>query len=171
MVQIELPRKICIAESKMEGAERGVFATSRIEARECIERCPVIALSNQKDRDRLRRTGLVNYYFLWGKGRDHAAICLGWGSIYNHSFSPNAYYVKDMEALRMDFFALRTIEEGEEITVNYNGVATDTRPLRIPGIPEAAGGAPQPSSRILAGLLRRGKLMVRKLSLRSVTED
>lgn len=143
----------------MDGAGRGVFAKERIAEGECIEACPIVALPDPKDRDRLRKTGLVNYYFLWGSDRNRAAICLGWGSVYNHSFSPNARYEKKMSEGRMDFYALRDIAEGEEITVNYNGDPADTTPLRIPGLPPEAGG-PQPARMpwLIAGLLRRARL-------------
>lgn len=144
----------------MDGAGRGVFAKEKITEGELIEACPIVALPDPKDRDRLRKTGLVNYYFLWGNDRKRAAICLGWGSVYNHSFSPNARYEKAMDEGRMDFYALRDIDAGEEVTVNYNGAPTDTTPLRIPGIPAEAGGQQIPTgmSWFIKGLLRRTRL-------------
>lgn len=154
-----------IRDSLLKGAGRGVFATSSIKAGELIERCPVVALTDKKDRDRLRKTGLVNYYFLWGEKRDHAAICLGWGALYNHSFEPNARYEKVMDDFRMDFYALRDIAPGEEILVNYNGAPDDTTPLRIPGIPAEAGGmSPSKTPRVIPGLVRRAKLLARYVS-------
>jgi len=159
--------KIYIDTSKTPDAGRGVFAKERIEKGELIEQCPVVALEDPKDRDRLRKTGLVNYYFLWGETRTYAAICLGWGSVYNHSFEPNARYEKAMEDRRMDFYALRDIEPGEEILVNYNGAPENKTPLRIPGIPSSAGGMPESRTpRIVAGLIRRARLLVRWLSER-----
>lgn len=157
--RLPVPEKIYIGESTLPGAGRGVFAKEAIQAGERIEQCPVIALENAKDRARLRKTGLVNYYFLWGEKRDHAAICLGWGAVYNHSFAPNARYEKVMEDRRMDFYALRDIRPGEEILVNYNGDPNNTTPLRIPGIPAEAGGMPvSRTPRIIAGLVRRARL-------------
>lgn len=153
--------------SKTVGAGRGVFAGERIIEGSLIEECPVVALEDVKDRNRLRKTALVNYYFLWGDARDHAAICLGWGSVYNHSFTPNARYEKVMDDRRMDFYALRDIEAGEEIVVNYNGAPDNMTPLRIPGIPASAGG--MMTSRVpylVRGLLRRVKLVGRWLSER-----
>ena len=162
---ITLARKAYVDASPMLGAGRGVFAGERILAGELIEQCPVVPLQDARDRDRLRKTGLVNYYFLWGEKRDHAAICLGWGAVYNHSFAPNAAYEKVMEDLRMDFHALRDIEPGEEITVNYNGDPDDTTPLRIPGIPAEAGGMPRSRTpRIITGLVRRMRLLSRLLA-------
>jgi SET domain-containing protein len=159
--RLPLPEKIYIDESVLPNAGRGVFAKEAIREGERIEQCPVIALENVKDRARLRKTGLVNYYFLWGDRRDHAAICLGWGAVYNHSFSPNARYEKVMEDRRMDFYALRDIAPGEEILVNYNGDPEDTTPLLIPGISAEAGGMPvSRTPRLVAGLMRRARLVL-----------
>ena len=153
--------------SKTADAGRGVFASERITNGSLIEQCPVVALEDVKDRARLRKTGLVNYYFLWGDKRDRAAICLGWGSVYNHSFTPNARYEKVMEDSRMDFYALRDIEAGEEIVVNYNGAPDNMTPLRIPGIPASAGGMKKSRMpRVVHGLLRRIKRMGQWLSER-----
>lgn len=159
-LRIEAPADIYIDASGMKGAGRGVFAARTISKGSLIEQCPVVALDEKKDRDHLRKTGLVNYYFLWGDKRDHAAICLGWGAVYNHSFSPNARYEKVMEEGRMDFYALTDIAPGEEIVVNYNGDPSDTTRLLIPGIPAEAGGMPiTKTPRIISGLLRRAKLV------------
>lgn len=159
MTQLSAPSKIYIDDSVIAGAGRGVFAKEAIKEGELIEACPVVALEDRKDRDRLRKTGLVNYYFLWGEKRDHAAICLGWGAVYNHSFSPNARFEKHLEDNRMDFHAIRDIAEGEEIVVNYNGDPRNTSPLLIPGIPAEAGGMPQyKTPRIIRGIMRRIRL-------------
>ena len=158
---IDQPKKIYIADSKLTNAGRGVFAKEKIRSGELIESCPTLVLHGPKDRRNLRKTGLVNYYFLWGLDHDRVAICLGWGSIYNHSFSPNARYEKMTNDDRMDFYALCDIETGEEITVNYNGAPTDTRMLRIPGIPAHAGGpTPAKYPYLIEGLIRRIKLLL-----------
>ena len=52
------------------------------------------------------------------------AVALGYGSLYNHSYTPNAHYV-DVDQCRKRFVALRDIEAGEEITINYNAVPDD----------------------------------------------
>ena len=162
--KLPFPRNLYVDDSALANAGRGVFAGDAIPKGALIEQCPVIALTDPRDRDRLRKTGLVNYYFLWGEKRNHAAICLGWGSVYNHSFEPNARYEKVMEDRRMDFYALRDIAPGEEILVNYNGAPDNRTPLRIPGIPKDAGGAPAVHGpRIIDGVRRRTKLLARWL--------
>jgi|GEM_PF-2368453 len=159
--RLEPSSKIYVDVSLTPDAGRGVFAGERILKGTCIEQCPVVPLHDAKDRDRLRKTGLINYYFLWGDKRDHAAICLGWGAVYNHSFTPNAVYEKVMDDLRMDFTALRDIEPGEEITVNYNGDPDNLTPLRIPGIPAHAGGIPvSKTPRVIEGFMRRSRLLL-----------
>ena len=47
------------------------------------------------------------------------ALALGYGSLYNHSYKPNARY-DDVGPQTKEFTALRDIQPGEEITVNYN---------------------------------------------------
>jgi uncharacterized protein len=129
--------KVRLGPSALTGAGRGVFAVQSIAAGELIESCPVITLPDPNDRGRLRRTGLVNYYFLWGRNRDRSAICLGFGSLYNHAYEPNAWYIKHIDEEQMDFYALTDIAEGEEITVNYNGLPNDKKTLWIKSIPPA----------------------------------
>lgn len=110
--------KIEVRESPIHG--RGVFATKKIKKGEIIEVCPVVVV-DKKQVPFLEKTELGNYYFDWEKGK--AAIALGFGSIYNHSYNPNAKYMPyDEKTLR--FRARRTIRPGEEICTNYNGEPT-----------------------------------------------
>jgi SET domain-containing protein len=102
-----------------EGRGRGVFAARRFEPNETIEICPVIVLS-EVDARRLDSTGLYDYYFGWGKDGKGAAIVLGHGSLYNHSFSPNAVYHKNEVDRTMSFAAVKAIASGEEIVIRYN---------------------------------------------------
>ena len=53
--------------------------------------------------------------------RSTLALALGYGSLYNHSYQPNARY-DDQPAGAMTFTALRDIRAGEEITINYNNL-------------------------------------------------
>ena len=64
------------------------------------------------------------------------AIALGFGSIYNHSYEPNATYKKKSESKVIDFVAIKGIKKDEEITVNYNyGNPEDKTRLLIKGVP------------------------------------
>ena len=107
MKKLTASRKIIIAPSRIRRAGRGVFTTRSIKKSELIESCPVI-LVPKKDVSNLRGSILVNYYFYFGKGekrKSALAIALGYGSIYNHSFEPNARYIKMIPEKRIDFAA------------------------------------------------------------------
>jgi len=100
------------------GKGRGVFAKYSISKGKILEECEVIFLPADEE-SILEQTILKNYLFQWGDGR--MSVVLGTGSLYNHSYKPNAQYFMNDETGIVTFEALRDIEEGEEITVNYNG--------------------------------------------------
>jgi len=105
---------------------RGMIASRDIRAKEVIEACPVVLLPIS-ELSHINNTELQNYYFDWDK--KHIAITLGYGSIINHSFKPNAAYRWDYTHHRIVYFALQSIASGEEIFINYNGDPMDTTPL------------------------------------------
>ena len=111
--------KIFLSKSTISKAGRGVFALKNIRKGEVFESCPVIQIPERQTR-LLQKSELLNYYFLWGKRLKSVAIALGYGSIYNHSYEPNATYRKKMKQGMIDFVAIRNIKKGKEITVNYN---------------------------------------------------
>ncbi len=99
---------------------RGVFAQSDFAAGETIERSPVL-VAPDREWPMIEHTVLYDYTFSWGENLEHAAIAMGLGSFYNHSWTANAEYVRKPEDETIEFLALRDISAGEEITVNYNG--------------------------------------------------
>lgn len=99
---------------------RGVFAQKSFKKGQLIECSPVIIL----DSTRKQKT-LKNYVFEWTKGK--YAIALGYGSLYNHSYYPNARYSFAYNSKTISFYARRPIKKGEEIRVNYNGCPYDTQ--------------------------------------------
>jgi uncharacterized protein len=103
---------------RIRGKGRGVFARRAIRKGEVIERVPVLVLSSAEYAKGLSNTALKDYCFGWGV--DRVALALGYGSLYNHSYKPNARY-EDVGPQTKAFIALRAIRQGEEITVNYNG--------------------------------------------------
>lgn len=107
-----------IAHSSLGG--RGVFTAADIPEGSVIEVCPVIAMP-VRDRAFLDETDLYDYYFIWGENDNQCAIVLGYGSLYNHAYEPNAQYAADYDGDTLNFYALQDIAAGEEITVNYNG--------------------------------------------------
>lgn len=108
----------------VEGKGRGVFALRPFRANERIERAPVIIIPSEQSAH-IEQTELGFYWYNWRVEADDAAIVLGCGSIYNHSYRPNARYVRRFEDEVMEYFAVRDIAEGEEICINYNGDPDD----------------------------------------------
>jgi SET domain-containing protein len=129
MQKLPASNKIYISQSKIPKAERGVFARVGIKNGEIIERCPVIIVSRH-DTSNLKESILVTYFFYFGKSKERLAIALGFGSIYDHSYEPNATYKIKVKEKLIDFVALKDIKKDEEITVNYNfGNPKDKSPL------------------------------------------
>lgn len=105
---------------------RGVFARKRIAAGTVFEQVPVIVIPADEVLESTEDAVLADYVFDWGKGT--VALALGFGSLYNHSFDPNARYDDEGQQAKI-FTALRDIEPGEEITINYNGHEDDLTPV------------------------------------------
>ncbi|HBB76249.1 MAG: hypothetical protein A2186_01515 [Candidatus Levybacteria bacterium RIFOXYA1_FULL_41_10] len=127
--------KVYIGKSKIVGAGRGVFAGRNIKKGELIEKCPIIEIPKH-DFSSLRESVLVTYFFYFGKKKERLVVALGFGSIYNHSYQPNAKYKINHTEKTIDFTALRDIEKDDEITVNYNsGNSKDKSPLWFEVVP------------------------------------
>jgi SET domain-containing protein len=107
---------------------RGIFATRKIFKGELVERAPVIQL-NEKQWPTAAKTILSDYGFDWGEHDEHASIALGYVSIYNHSYDPNAQLEQMLDELMMEVVAIKDIMAGEQITINYNGEPTSQDPL------------------------------------------
>ncbi len=118
MKKILASNKVYIKESKIFNAGRGVYARRDIKKNEIIEKCPIIDIPKH-DLSHLSESFLVTYFFYFGKNKERFLIALGFGSIYNHTYKPNAKYViKDKEGM-INFIALSNIKKDDEITVNY----------------------------------------------------
>ncbi|OEH91356.1 SET domain-containing protein [Bacillus solimangrovi] len=105
---------------------RGVFATRDIEKGELIHEAPVLPYPNA-EHEFIEKTLLADYAFEYGK--NHSAILLGYGMLFNHSYEPNANYEISFEDHTFKFFAYTNITAGEEILINYNGEVDDNDPL------------------------------------------
>ena len=117
---------IYFATSSLGG--RGVFTSEAIPEGAVMEICPVIVLPREEV-PVIHGTRLHDYYFSWGWNDDQCAIALGYGSLYNHAYEPNARYQVDIDDETLEIIALRDIEAGEEITVSYNGDPEDKTPV------------------------------------------
>lgn len=105
---------------------RGVFATRDIQKGELIHEAPVIPYPNE-EHDFIEKTILSDYVFEYGA--NHTAILLGYGSLFNHSYKPNATYDINFNNHTFDFFAYTDIKAGDEILINYNGDVDCDDPL------------------------------------------
>lgn len=112
------PKKINVRFVEKKGL--GVFATEKIFKGETIEECPVFSLG--KD-DTPQSQFFKNYRFSYPKERSSSESVLAWGygSLFNHDVKPNADWEEHPEWMGFRFFALRDIEQDEEITICYGG--------------------------------------------------
>jgi uncharacterized protein len=111
---------IYVSKSKITGGGRGVFASTEIKKGETIEICPIIELPSQ-ELSRLDESILLNYVYFFGKDKQRILLALGFGSIYNHSYTPNGKYKINSKENTIQFIAIKNIKKGDEITVSYKG--------------------------------------------------
>ena len=107
------PNKIYLSKSEIHGW--GVFANKEIKKDEVIEESPIY-FPNITDKDECMK----NYRFYWPKGTyDSVVLSWGWGNLYNHSYTPNAEWISNIQNQTFEFVAIKDIQVGEEILVNY----------------------------------------------------
>lgn len=113
--------KIYVSKSSVHGY--GVFANTVIEEGEIIEECPIFDLQIPKGEP---SSIMVDYRFNWPQGAGSnwikQVLPWGYGSLYNHSEEPNAYWRSNLERETFEFVSKRKIEKDEEIFVWYGGV-------------------------------------------------
>ncbi len=114
------------------GKGRGVFAVCDIPKGTLIERVPCLQVPEPEIYDTKEESALASYAFGWDE--DTVIIALGYGSLYNHSFEPNAHYYTDAP-LTQSYEALRDIREGEEITISYTGDPGEKSDLHFDVLP------------------------------------
>ena len=117
---------LTIRESLHKG--KGVFTNEAITANTLIEIAPVI-ICPAADIPLIDKTNLYNYYFKWGNLQTEIAIALGYGSMYNHSYTPNVAYKMDYEQQTISFVAWEYIAAETELFINFNGEVLDTTPV------------------------------------------
>jgi len=107
---------------------RGVFTHERIPANTVIEISPVIVMPIT-DREHIDKTLLHDYIFEWGKDKEKCCMALGLIPVYNHSYKSNCEYFMDFEDDTIMVKTVRLIENGEELTINYNGDWNDGKKI------------------------------------------
>lgn len=119
-LNIHPPQKIYVKNSPVHGL--GVFASEKINKDEIFEVCPILSLPMKfGETSHL----FIDYRFNWPSGTsdwEEQVISLGFGSLYNHSESPNSYWFSDNETRTFKFVASCDIEPEEEIFVWYGDV-------------------------------------------------
>jgi hypothetical protein len=105
----------------IEGKGRGVVATQRIVSGTLIEAAPVVPYRTECKRDEMPDRSLPPELADLPHDWSEECGCLVFGAMQfaNHSDTPNAGFTRNIEAVTMTFTALRDIEAGEEITIDY----------------------------------------------------
>jgi SET domain-containing protein len=117
---------LTIAETPKMG--RGVFTSESIVRGTIVEVSPVIVMGPE-DRTLLDKTPLHDYIFEWGDDRSRCCMAMGYVPVYNHASPSNCEYEMDYEEDTITVTAVRDIEAGEELFINYNGDWDDKRPV------------------------------------------
>ena len=106
---------------------RGIVALRDIPAGTVIERCPVLIIP-AADREKTAPTIVFTYVYMWEHGTTEqdlyngvgrAAIALGLSSLLNHSFHPNAIFIRQIDDLELELRSCHAIAAGKEITIDY----------------------------------------------------
>lgn len=116
---------------RISGKGLGVAATECIKKGELIECSPVIVLKPggkfnghwKKLFCTILETLYTDHYYWWTT--EYGALVLGYGSLYNHSNSPNMKSINFVRYRRMAFYATQDIEPNEEITRRYRAIWFD----------------------------------------------
>ena len=106
---------------------RGVYAPRDLQVGEIVEVCPVVLLPGPFTALPLPiRRITFPWSVLTGEGDEHA-IAYGYGGIYNHANPANLRYCALPDIGCLQFTAARPIQEGEELTINFNSLTGDIR--------------------------------------------
>ena len=100
-----------------------MFCTEDILADSVIEICPILIIPGEQAREIVRGYILYEYYFEWKK--DSIALALGYGSLYNHAATPNAFFEADYKNQYIIFKAATDIPSGTEILVESHACNPD----------------------------------------------
>jgi len=105
--------KIQIKRSPVQGW--GMFANEPLKKYELLEESPIIIVGPE---ELANPHNLGRYFASIKDGR--VFIGLGFGSLYNHSLTPNVEWYIDGVNLTQNYYTLRDIEVGEELFSCYN---------------------------------------------------
>lgn len=118
----------CLYIAPAGSKDRGVFTSEAIQPGTKVEVAPVIVLSAD-EREKLDQTLLHDYIFEWGDDRTRCCMALGYVPLYNHANQSNCEYEMDYDNRLISITAVRYIESGEELCINYNGDWDNSKPV------------------------------------------
>ncbi len=111
---------------------RGAFAKQFIKEGTTIEKAPII-LINDRELKQIEDSVVFNYTFHWNAPsvppKTRFAIAMSPCEFINHSFEPNMAYAYDYDAETIEFYTIKDVQPGEELTINYNGDPEDKTPM------------------------------------------
>ena len=109
--------------SKRAGGDYTVLSRTQFAKGEIVEICPVVIVSAEaKAVQRLK-----DYIFEIDKAKQEYGIVLGYGSLYRHSQKPNIIFAYNKKNKQMYFMTGRTVQAGEELTIDYGKDYWDER--------------------------------------------
>ena len=109
---LHISDKICIKKSPIH--RWGVFSKKNISKNEILEESPYFLIPIDEI-DQAKTCLQYSYPF----NEDFKIIGMGYCCLYNHSLSPNVDYQVDSTNEIMRHYAIRDIEVGEELTLDY----------------------------------------------------
>ena len=117
--------KIGIKKSPIHGW--GVFALEDIEIGDLIEECLYVPIETYNEGDILTHYSFP-YPRVFGEIKDSnkkihkliQVVVLGYGSLYNHSLTPNVDYITNTELGLFEFISFKKIKKGEELIIKYH---------------------------------------------------
>uniref|UniRef100_A0A0G4G876 SET domain-containing protein n=1 Tax=Chromera velia CCMP2878 TaxID=1169474 RepID=A0A0G4G876_9ALVE len=122
---------VYFGESTIKGLKQGVFAARDFKKGDLVESCTYLM---EKVKYVHKKMFLYDYYFegnyIWedtkgirsdGKGPDLALFPLGLCMLYNHQNEPNVDYEVKVLPDVFEIIALRDIQAGEELFIDYGG--------------------------------------------------
>ena len=115
-MKISPPLKIYLKDSPLHNL--GDFSSQKIEKGEVIDICPFLSFP-QSSKEKI--PVFSNYAFCYPRSENWTthALVMGYGSYYNHSETPSVDWNTNEDDRTFVFFALRDINEGEELFINY----------------------------------------------------
>lgn len=103
---------------------RGVFADQGVIKKQVIEECELLLMD-------LHEVGPTLEGYVYQYNKKLVALALGNGSLYNHSNQPNSRFYFNYRKKLLYIEAIRDIEMGEEITVDYGYTDEEKRKFNL----------------------------------------